>query len=139
MTGPVRLAMYQELAERLRHQIAAGELPVGFAIPSTAELGRRYSVSTTVARAAVAQLRAAGLVVGQPGKGVFVRATPEDVAEHAVSVEELGRQVAELRECYKAERARREQLEDEVARLRQEIESIRARLERLPAPAKSAG
>jgi GntR family transcriptional regulator len=129
VTGPVGLPAYQQVAGDLRSRIAGGELPVGSAIPSTARLIEQYRVSSTVARAAVAQLRADGLVVGQPGKGVFVRATPEAAAEQAVSVEALGERVERLRELYEAERGRREELERQVAHLRQDVESIRVRVD----------
>ena len=129
VTGPVGLPAYRQVAGDLRRRIAGGELPVGSAIPSTARLIEQYRVSSTVARAAVAQLRADGLVVGQPGKGVFVRATPEAAAETAVSVEALGERVGRLRELYEAERGRREELERQVAQLRHDVESIRARVD----------
>ena len=73
---PVGGPAYRLVADDLRRKIAAGELPLGSAIPSTAQLGELYGVSTTVVRAAVAQLRDEGLVVGHPGKGVFVSSTP---------------------------------------------------------------
>jgi DNA-binding GntR family transcriptional regulator len=129
LTGPVGLPAYQRVAGDLRNRIAGGELPVGSAIPSTARLIEQYRVSSTVARAAVAQLRADGLVVGQPGKGVFVRATPDAAAENAVSVEALGERVDRLRDLYEAERGRREELERQVAQLRHDIESIKARVD----------
>jgi GntR family transcriptional regulator len=129
VTGPVGLPAYQQVAVDLRSRIAGGELPVGSAIPSTARLIEQYRGSSTVARAAVAQLRADGLVVGQPGKGVFVRATPEAAAETAVSIEALGERVERLGELYEAERGRREELERQVAQLRQDVESIRKRVD----------
>jgi DNA-binding GntR family transcriptional regulator len=127
VTGVVGQPAYQLVAGELRAMIAAGELAVGAAIPSTTELMRRYEVSSTVARAAVGQLRADGLVVGQPGKGVFVRATPGEVADRVVSVEHLAREVALLREQVDAERGRREALEREVGRLRRKVEGGSAR------------
>jgi GntR family transcriptional regulator len=120
---------YKQVADDLRRQIAVGELAVGAAIPSTARLTGSYGVSSTVVRAAVAQLRADGLLVGQPGKGVYVCATPDAVAERAVSVEELAVRVSELCDLYEIERARREKLEAEVARLGREAEAIRGRLD----------
>lgn len=84
------------------------------AIPSTARLAEAHGVSITVVRAAVAQLRADGLVQGQPGKGVFVCATPDEVAKRAVSVGELAERV--------------EELGAEVARLREQVHAIEARL-----------
>ena len=59
-----------EVADDLRWLIAAGELPVGVAIASTARLSRAYRGCVTVVRAAVSQLHAEGLVVGHPSRGV---------------------------------------------------------------------
>ena len=113
--GAVGVPAYRQVAEELRRQIAAGELAVGSAIPSTARITALYGVSSTVARAAVAELRAEGLVVGAPGKGVFVRATPSVAAERALSVEELGRRLAEL--------------QGEVDALRAEVRELRRRVD----------
>ena len=71
---------YVEVAESLRRAIASGQYPVGSELPSTARLTETFEVSTTVVRAAVRELRSEGLVVGQPGKAVYVRAEPEVVA-----------------------------------------------------------
>jgi DNA-binding FadR family transcriptional regulator len=67
---------YLELAEALRKAIAAGQYPVGTELPSTSRLTESFGVSTTVVRGAMRELRGEGLVVGQPGKAVYVRATP---------------------------------------------------------------
>jgi DNA-binding GntR family transcriptional regulator len=85
------------VAADLRRQIASGKLPVGSAIPSTTKLRDAYGVSTTVVRAAVAQLRQDGLVVGHSGKGVFVCASPDSLAERNATVDDLVRQIGELR------------------------------------------
>lgn len=68
---------YMEVATALRRAIAAGTYPVGGALPSTARLIDQFDVSSTVVRAAVRELRNEGIVVGQPGKAVFVRGIPE--------------------------------------------------------------
>jgi DNA-binding GntR family transcriptional regulator len=116
---------YQQVADDLRERITAGEFPVGSPIPSTAQLAAAHQVSVTVVRAAVAQLRNAGLLVGQPGKGVFVTATPEAAAERAATIEGLLAQVAELRaELRRAESAR----QDELAELRRESGALRRHL-----------
>lgn len=128
VSGPVGRPEYQRVADDLRQKIAAGDLPVGSAIPSTAKLTDSYEVSYTVIRAAIAQLRAAGLLQGRPGKGVFVRATPDEVAERALSIDDLATQVAELRGLYRAESARREELEAEMAWIRQQLEALKARV-----------
>lgn len=80
---------YQVVARDLRQQIDDGRLPLGQALPSTQQLVDQYKVSTTVTRAAISQLKAAGLVVGRPGKGVYVQATSETVARDADAASEL--------------------------------------------------
>jgi DNA-binding FadR family transcriptional regulator len=68
---------YVEVAESLRKSIARGQYPVGSELPSTARLTETFGVSTTVIRAAIRELRAEGLIIGQPGKAVYVRAEPD--------------------------------------------------------------
>jgi DNA-binding FadR family transcriptional regulator len=81
----------------------------------------------TVVRAAVAQLRADGLLIGRPGIGVFVRSTPEAVAERAVSVEELSKRVDGLHaELRRVESDQRAELAAEVAALRRQMSLIHA-------------
>jgi len=129
VTEPVGLPAYRQIADDLRRKIAEGEIPVGSAIPSTAALTRTYGVSTTVIRAAVAQLRADGLLVGQPGKGVYVRSTPEAAAERAATVDDLSQQVEQLRaELRKAESSRRDEVAAELVALRESVALIRSRL-----------
>lgn len=89
--------LYQEVADDIRAKIASGELKVGDPIPSTAALMTEYHVSNTAARNAVNLLREEGLVIGQPGKGVFVRATPAAAAGERASVESLHEEVTALR------------------------------------------
>jgi DNA-binding transcriptional regulator YhcF (GntR family) len=120
---------YQRVADDLRSRIASGELPVGSAIPSTSKLCEAYGVSVTVIRAAVAQLREAGLVVGHAGKGVFVSATPADISERTVGVNDLARQVGELRaELRRADSARNA---EELAELREQVRLLRAQVAEL--------
>ena len=120
---------YQRVADDLRRRIASGELPVGSAIPSTAKLCESYGVSITVVRAAVAQLREAGLVVGHAGNGVYVRATPVDISQRTVSVDDLARQVGELRaELRRADSARNA---EEIAELREQVRLLRAQVAEL--------
>lgn len=128
VTGAVGRPAYQQVADDLRRQIAAGELPVGSAIPSTAKLSERYGVSVTVVRAAVTQLRADELVVGHPGKGVFVSSTPDAVAERTTTVHDLAGQVAELRAELRRAESSRYQEAAEVAALRQQIGGLQAQV-----------
>jgi DNA-binding GntR family transcriptional regulator len=129
VTEPVGRPAYQQVADDLRQRISLGEFPVGSVIPSTAKLTGTYRVSVTVVRAAVAQLRADGLLVGQPGKGVFVRSTPEAVAEQTATTEDLARQVAELRaELQRTESSIRAESAVEIAALRQYLRVLRAHI-----------
>jgi GntR family transcriptional regulator len=129
VTESVGRPAYQQVADDLRQRIASGEFPVGSAIPSTAKLASTHGVSITVIRAAVAQLRVDGVLVGQPGKGVFVRSTPEAAAERAATIDDLSGQLDELRaELRRIESARRDETASELAALRQETELLRRHL-----------
>lgn len=131
MTDLVGQPAYRQVADDLRQKIVDGELAVGSAIPSTAQMTKAYGVSSTVVRAAVAQLRADGLLLGQPGKGVYVRATPETATATAASIDDLSSQMAELRELHGAEAARREELEAELIQVQQRVHALEAQIARL--------
>jgi GntR family transcriptional regulator len=73
-TGPVPL--YQQLADRLRRQIAEGAYRIGDRLPSEDALGEEFGVSRITVRAALDQLSSAGLLRRQRGKGTFVSAPP---------------------------------------------------------------
>ena len=92
---------YRHIADELRSAIAEGQLPVGAAVGSTARLMKQYRVSSTVARKAVEQLRTEGLVVGRPGKGVFVKATPSQVAVEVPTLARLAEEIQDLRRAVK--------------------------------------
>ncbi|GAA1264654.1 hypothetical protein Psi02_63930 [Planotetraspora silvatica] len=68
---------YLQIVDELRDQIRAGSLAPGAALPSIAQLCERFEVSASVVKSAISVLRTEGLVIGQQGKGVFVR---EDAA-----------------------------------------------------------
>ncbi|MER7506218.1 winged helix-turn-helix domain-containing protein [Nonomuraea pusilla] len=83
---------YLQIADDLRAQIHGGALAPGTPLPSTAQLAARYDASLSVVKMAVGILRNEGLVIGQQGKGVFVRDTDE-----AQTSDDLAGEVAELR------------------------------------------
>ena len=56
----------------LKNAIEQGEYPPGSKLPSEQQLVRRFAVSRTVIREAMADLRASQLVMTQQGKGAFV-------------------------------------------------------------------
>jgi GntR family transcriptional regulator len=65
--------VFRQIADQLRGGIDRGVLGPGDRLPSEAELIRHYGVARMTARQAVQELRDAGLVVAEQGKGVFVR------------------------------------------------------------------
>lgn len=59
------------IADDLRRRIETGEFPPGARLPSESELTRHHSVSRTVVREAIAQLRSDGLIETRKGSGVY--------------------------------------------------------------------
>lgn len=125
MAEMIGVPAYQQVAADLRDQISKGKLRVGDPIPSAAKLQERYKVSSTVAQRAVNELRAEGLLQGQPGKGVFVKATPESVADESANLQELAHQVAQLRTVSTGV--------PDVAEVRGDLEQLRRQVARVEA------
>jgi DNA-binding transcriptional MocR family regulator len=73
MRAPTGKPGYQHVADDLRQQIRDGQLSVGSQLPTIAQLMATYEVSSTVIKAAITQLKAEHAVVGQQGKGLYVR------------------------------------------------------------------
>lgn len=61
-----------ELIEDLVRRIEQGVFPPGTKIPSGRELADHYDVSPSTIARAIATLRQRGVLVGRPGRGVFV-------------------------------------------------------------------
>jgi DNA-binding FadR family transcriptional regulator len=111
---------YRQVVNLIRGKVTSGEWPVGRQIPSTPELMTLTGRSITSVRRAVQQLEADGIMEGHPGKGVFVRALPEDADRERADIEAVGQQLAELRqkvEGYDDLRARVGRLEAIVVNL----------------------
>lgn len=99
MTTMSGMPAYLQVADDLRTQIRTGALEPGGRLPSMAQLRQQYGVSNTVVRDALNELRRGGLVVGQQGKGVFVRPTDESATSANDSDDDsaaLRREVADL-------------------------------------------
>ncbi|MEW2289625.1 GntR family transcriptional regulator [Streptomyces sp. NPDC047841] len=64
---------HQKIAARLRRQITRGDLRPGDQLPSTPALMEEYGVAGTTVQKALQMLKEEQLLVGQPGKGVFVQ------------------------------------------------------------------
>ncbi len=69
-------AKYHQVADRIRAAIQSGELRPGQALPTEKQLAAQYGVSRPTVRAALATLRAEGLIDAQQGRGAFVRLRP---------------------------------------------------------------
>ncbi|VVE78167.1 aminotransferase-like domain-containing protein [Pandoraea sputorum] len=70
-TSPVAL-----LVERLSDDIRRGVLPPGMALPTHRKLALQYGIAIASATKVYAKLRELGLVVGEVGRGTFVRDRP---------------------------------------------------------------
>jgi GntR family transcriptional regulator len=68
MTGP----RFEAVAAELRERIALGDYARSGALPSEAELGRRYDVSRVTVRRALERLRDEGLITARRGSGWYV-------------------------------------------------------------------
>jgi DNA-binding GntR family transcriptional regulator len=80
LTAPRTIA--GQVAERLRAEIVAGELPAGSRLRQV-EIARRYGVSTTPVREALATLQQEGLVRLHPQRGAVVFLPDvDDLREH---------------------------------------------------------
>lgn len=68
---------YANIAEDIATRIRDGEYGPGDKLPSYTQLADLYSVSFSTAARAVALLRDRGLVIGAPGRGLFVAERPQ--------------------------------------------------------------
>lgn len=74
-------SLQQQVYERLKEQIMSGEIPLGSHLVEN-ELARRYNVSRTPVRKAIAQLAGDGMLEQIPGVGLVVRCpTLSDIEE----------------------------------------------------------
>lgn len=80
MTDPIPLqrggasTLYRQAAERLRAQIASGELRVGESLPSEGTLAERFGVSLITVRQALRELQDEGLILKRAAKPAIVAA-----------------------------------------------------------------
>ncbi|OKJ45970.1 GntR family transcriptional regulator [Streptomyces sp. CB02009] len=64
---------HQKIAATLRRQITRGDLAPGSQLPSTPALMAAHNVAGTTVQKALQMLKEEELLIGQPGKGVFVQ------------------------------------------------------------------
>ncbi|MFE4018555.1 GntR family transcriptional regulator [Streptomyces sp. NPDC059101] len=77
---------HQKIAAGLRRQITRGDLAPGSQLPSTPALMEQYGVAGTTIQKALLTLKEEELLVGQPGKGVFVKGSTQQAISPAVYV-----------------------------------------------------
>jgi len=105
--------LYEQLAQRIKGLIIAGELKAGDRLPNERQLADQYGVSRTVVREAVKALKQEGLVEVRAGIGTFViDSTSQAVTQSLELMMTLG-QKGELRNIVEI----REILEPEIAYL----------------------
>lgn len=81
---------HQKIAATLRRQITRGDLAPGAQLPSTPALMEQYSVAGTTVQKALLMLKDEGLLVGHPGKGVFVKGSTQQAISPAVYMPPAG-------------------------------------------------
>lgn len=73
-----RGARYTALANAIGSAIAAGELRAGERLPPRRELAHRLGLSVNTVSSAYVEAQRRGYVVGEVGRGTYVRADPDD-------------------------------------------------------------
>lgn len=107
---------YQRLMDLIRERIVSGEYPVGGQIPSTRQW-QEEGWSRDVIRAAITRLQSDGILRGHAGKGVYVLATPEDVAGERGDIKTLAEDMAGLKQEHADLRERIGRMEASLATL----------------------
>ncbi len=130
--------LYEQVVERVRQQILAGELKSGDQLPNERSLGERFGVSRTVIREAVKTLIQNGLVEVRRGQGTFVVDSTADALKESLrlmmgfaSEERRAGEMVEVRELLEPDIAAAAALrhnEEDLAALRAAIREMDAAL-----------
>lgn len=67
------VARYKRLVDRFATEIRSGQLPPGTRLPTHRQLAATEKVALVTATRVYAELEAMGLVIGEAGRGTFVR------------------------------------------------------------------
>ena len=90
---------YQQVADKLRADIAEGRVAPGEQLPTQRELADEYGVATETVKRALRELQAEGVIVSRQGKGSYVSSQAAGRATEtngAGDLEELRKAVADL-------------------------------------------
>lgn len=124
-------ALVDELAERIRQRITAGEFPIGMQLRQAA-LANEFKVSRTPVREALRKLQAGGLITVTPHRGAVVRVPAPWEVRDAYEVR------AEL-EGLAAERAATRIGPNDIAKLERANDTMRKGAQRASRPKPSGG
>ena len=129
--APLRMAqLYDQIADRLRSEIASGALPPGTRLPSERDLARALEVGRPSVREAIAALKNDGLVETRAGAGTYVAADALSLLLDApgaapdTSVTALMEARAEIEPRIAALAARRGERDAEAEELLELMESV---------------
>ncbi len=75
-----RRPMYLVIADDIRSKIANGDYAEGAKLPATPELAETYGVAKMTVQNAITELRKAGILSAQQGRGTYVRADARALA-----------------------------------------------------------
>src|SRR6266545_2998608 len=112
-------SLTDRVTDALTRLVLGGDHPPRSRLPTELELARRFGVSRTVVREAVARLKSAGLVESKQGSGVYVREPNADMpfrieagasAAGVIQIVELRRGIEAEAAALAAERCSRAQL-----------------------------
>jgi GntR family transcriptional regulator len=78
-----RLPIYQQLVQQIREAIARGDLKPDDGLPSVRQLSRELVVNPNTVARAYTELEREGLVIGRPGRGIFVAPPRNDLTRTA--------------------------------------------------------
>lgn len=65
-------AIYRQIVEQIKYEVASGELTPGKRLPSIRELAKQLKINPRTVVKAYEELRSAGLAVMRQGQGVFI-------------------------------------------------------------------
>jgi GntR family transcriptional regulator len=81
--------IYLQVAERLKHSIATGELAPGEQLPTVRQLAHDLRINFNTIARAYAVLDAAGIITAQQGRGTYVRERPNGQAHLQLRADKL--------------------------------------------------
>lgn len=90
-----RRAKYLTIQDDLARRIRSDEFAAGAPLPSQAEMSKEYGVTLMTLRQALRRLEDEEVIVAEPGRGTFVRATPADPTLDLHHLASLGVELAE--------------------------------------------